>query len=300
MNGWPGVVVGVVLGLLVNECTEVSPWLAHKVVRWAAVIRRPDRVEEFAEVRSATINDRPGKLFKLFTAFGFLFAALGHRVAKPGLTGGPSLLGVMRVRAQAAGIAGALYAVTWGLIGVFVDFSPFVPMAIMGSSLFVIAVVVFCLPSPGLRMAVDCVVLPSALWSWLWMGVDPEPGPGELLGIATMIVPVYGVAQVVRASLRDGRLLVRSGLVVAAGAVITVAAVVRLETMSYDTVFPEFLGIYGLGVVGGLYVGVGLLVIEHAKKKWDTVVVTPTVPTQGAELGLGSVATHAASGARVS
>jgi hypothetical protein len=283
VNGWPGVMVGVVLGLLVNECTEVSPWLAHKVVRWAAVIRQPDRVDEFAEERAATINDRPGKLFKLFTALGFLFAALAHRTAKPGPTGRPSLLRVLRVRVQAAGIAGALYAVTWGLIDLFTGESPFGVTAAMGSALFVIAVVVSHLPSLRSRVALGCAVLPSALVSSLWIAADPNLP----LGIATILVPVYGVAQAVRASLRDSHLLARIGSVVTTSTVITTAAVVRLETMPYDAVFPFFLGMTSLGVVGGLYVGVGLLVIEHIKKKWDTVVVTPPGANPGpAELEL--------------
>jgi hypothetical protein len=271
MNGWPDVMVGIVLGLVVNECTEVSPWLAHKLVRQAAKIQQPDRAAEFAEARSADINDRPGKLFKLFTALGFLFAALAHRDAKAGSTGQPSLLGVLLVRVQAAGIAGALYAATWGLIGLFLGKSAFVPMVIMGTALFIVASVVFYLPSLGSGAALGCAVLPTALVSLLWIGADSETP----LFIASMIAPVYGAAQAVRASLRDRRLLARIGSVLAVSAAITTAAVVRLETAPYDAVFPYLLGMTGLGVVAGLYAGVGLLVIEYAKKQRNPTAITP-------------------------
>ncbi|MGH3803278.1 MAG: hypothetical protein ACRDTD_24735, partial [Pseudonocardiaceae bacterium] len=53
-----------------------SPWLAQKLVRWAARVRYPTRVEEL----SALIAERPGKLFKLVTASGFACAALTYRV----------------------------------------------------------------------------------------------------------------------------------------------------------------------------------------------------------------------------
>ncbi len=55
---------------------RVSPWLAQKLVRWAARVRYPTRVEEL----SALIAERPGKLFKLVTAAGFACAALAYRV----------------------------------------------------------------------------------------------------------------------------------------------------------------------------------------------------------------------------
>ena len=75
-GGWWGLVAAVVLGLIIKECGELSPWLAQKLVRWAARVRYPTRVEEL----SALIAERPGKLFKLVTAAGFVCAALTYRV----------------------------------------------------------------------------------------------------------------------------------------------------------------------------------------------------------------------------
>jgi hypothetical protein len=69
------VLLATVLGLVVNELCDVSPWIAHRLVRWSARQRYVDssRAEIRAEELAALINDRPGKLFKLCTAV--LFAA---------------------------------------------------------------------------------------------------------------------------------------------------------------------------------------------------------------------------------
>jgi hypothetical protein len=74
-GGWE-LVAAVVLGLVINESSELSPWLAHRLIRWAARVRYPTRVEEL----SALIAERPGKLFKLVTASDFACAALTYRV----------------------------------------------------------------------------------------------------------------------------------------------------------------------------------------------------------------------------
>ena len=72
------VIEGIVTALAVNECCELSPWLAGKLVRWSAHLRYSD--QERAEIRSeeltALIDERPGKLFKLITAFCFAAAAV--------------------------------------------------------------------------------------------------------------------------------------------------------------------------------------------------------------------------------
>jgi lipopolysaccharide/colanic/teichoic acid biosynthesis glycosyltransferase len=69
----------VISGLLVNEATDVCPWLAIRLVRWAAWRRYPHAPERAAirsEELAAVINDRPGKLFKLFTALGLALHTL--------------------------------------------------------------------------------------------------------------------------------------------------------------------------------------------------------------------------------
>jgi hypothetical protein len=71
------IVLVVILGLLINECSEVSPWAARKLVRWAARHRyaNPTRTDIRAEELAGLIDVRPGKLFKLVTALGFVVAA---------------------------------------------------------------------------------------------------------------------------------------------------------------------------------------------------------------------------------
>jgi hypothetical protein len=73
------VVAAIVLGLLVNEATDICPWIAVRLVRWSARLlyrRAPERAAIRAEELAALINDRPGKLLKLFTALGFALHAL--------------------------------------------------------------------------------------------------------------------------------------------------------------------------------------------------------------------------------
>ncbi|MEU8380154.1 hypothetical protein [Streptosporangium sp. NPDC048865] len=73
------IVFAVLSGLLVNECCEIAPWAARRLVRWSARLRYRDaeQAEVRAEELSAFINDRPGKLFKLVTALGFVMSAMG-------------------------------------------------------------------------------------------------------------------------------------------------------------------------------------------------------------------------------
>ncbi|PZF96762.1 hypothetical protein C1I99_16765 [Micromonospora deserti] len=64
--------------------TDLSPWLGRKLVAWSARLRYRDdpRAGVRAEELAAVINDRPGKLFKLGTALGFLSAALLARLRR--------------------------------------------------------------------------------------------------------------------------------------------------------------------------------------------------------------------------
>lgn len=72
------VIISVILGLIVNECTAVSPWAAQKIVRWSARLRYddPKRAEIRGEELAALIKMRPGNLFKLITALCFVATAL--------------------------------------------------------------------------------------------------------------------------------------------------------------------------------------------------------------------------------
>jgi hypothetical protein len=104
MSGFWELVAAVVLSLAINESSELSPWLAQKLIRWAAQVRYPTRVEEL----SALIAERPDKLFKLMTATGFACAALTYRVTPqngPGPLGDDSTLDRTRLRTRSRAIA---------------------------------------------------------------------------------------------------------------------------------------------------------------------------------------------------
>jgi hypothetical protein len=76
----------IISSLAVNECVDVSPWVARKLVRWYA--RRRYAPPVWAEVRAeelaALVNDCPGKLFKLITALSFAVKAIVTRKVGPG------------------------------------------------------------------------------------------------------------------------------------------------------------------------------------------------------------------------
>lgn len=85
---WWEVTLTVLLGLLVNECCDVSPWLARRLVRWSARRRYGNsaRGDTRAEELVALIDDRPGKILKVLTATGFAVTAVaagGRRGARP-------------------------------------------------------------------------------------------------------------------------------------------------------------------------------------------------------------------------
>jgi lipopolysaccharide/colanic/teichoic acid biosynthesis glycosyltransferase len=110
----------IISGLLVNEATDICPWVAVRLVRWAARLRYPDDPER-AAIRAVeharVINDRPGKLFKLFTALGFALDALValRRDRKPvGMTGWRAAA----KRTIDVGIAAVLLAVALPLLAV--------------------------------------------------------------------------------------------------------------------------------------------------------------------------------------
>jgi hypothetical protein len=72
------ILISVIIGLIVNECSDVSPWCARKLVRWSAYRCYADAglAAAKAEELAALVDDRPGKLLKLFTALGFASSAV--------------------------------------------------------------------------------------------------------------------------------------------------------------------------------------------------------------------------------
>jgi hypothetical protein len=78
------IALAIIFGLLVNEATDLCPWLAVRLVCWAARLRylhASDHAAIRSEELAALVNDRPGKLFKLFTALGFVLHALTVQTA---------------------------------------------------------------------------------------------------------------------------------------------------------------------------------------------------------------------------
>ncbi|XVS67849.1 hypothetical protein ACQPYE_17930 [Actinosynnema sp. CA-299493] len=263
-------VVAVVLGVLVNECTAVSPWLARKVVRKAAAIRRPQRTEVLAEEWSALLDVRPGKLFKLFTALGFLLAALAYRAANPYQPGRPSFLWRARVRAQAAALAGALYAAVWGLIGLFAGELPFPVMIDVGVPVFVISMVALYLPSPKPVSVLAWSLLFLALVLSFWLAYPGLPGMFYLV----VITPMYGIAQMVRMTMQGRAPIARIALLFVISTVITGAVGwwstwVTAEYLYYHSLY-GFLALIYFGAAVGLHIGVALLVFDRTCRSWNT------------------------------
>jgi hypothetical protein len=78
------ILFAILSGLAINECCEISPWAARKLICWSAHRRYvdPARAQIRAEELAALIDDRPGKLFKLVTALGFVAGAIASIVCR--------------------------------------------------------------------------------------------------------------------------------------------------------------------------------------------------------------------------
>lgn len=76
------------LGLVINEMCDVSPWCARRLVQLSARSRYPDleRRRIRADELVALIDERPGKLMKLGTSLGFLCAAVPSWMHRAALT----------------------------------------------------------------------------------------------------------------------------------------------------------------------------------------------------------------------
>jgi ABC-type amino acid transport substrate-binding protein len=76
--GWREILLSLLLGVLANEFSDISPWLARRLVWWAASLwaEEPDQVAVYRKKGTVLINGRPGKLLKLMTAIGFASGAV--------------------------------------------------------------------------------------------------------------------------------------------------------------------------------------------------------------------------------
>jgi hypothetical protein len=74
----------ILTGLAINECCDLSPWAARKLICWSAHRRYedPGRAETRAEELARLIDDCPGKLFKLVTALAFVAYAIADCVRR--------------------------------------------------------------------------------------------------------------------------------------------------------------------------------------------------------------------------
>ncbi|MEU6935170.1 hypothetical protein ABZ943_00410 [Streptomyces rubiginosohelvolus] len=71
---------GLIVGLLLNEAVDISPWLARRVIRWSAR-RVPDAelARDYEEEWTALLSERPGKLLKLIYSLTFIWPAFSLR-----------------------------------------------------------------------------------------------------------------------------------------------------------------------------------------------------------------------------
>ncbi|MFI6547173.1 hypothetical protein ACIBO9_28385 [Streptomyces prunicolor] len=62
-------IIPTALGIVIGECTEISPWLARRILRFGArLLGTPEAAERYEAEWVALLDERPGKLLKLFFA----------------------------------------------------------------------------------------------------------------------------------------------------------------------------------------------------------------------------------------
>lgn len=85
MNAVYALLGAVVLGVAINEVSDISPWLANRLIVLSARVRYGDtngsRLR--GEVLAGVIKERPGKVLKVFTALWFVATALASRITNP-------------------------------------------------------------------------------------------------------------------------------------------------------------------------------------------------------------------------
>jgi hypothetical protein len=78
---WIVIGLPIILSLLVNELSDLSPWLARRFVARAAIIWARDDAARSDELRAewgAIIEDAPGKITKLVVGLRFLVGAVAR------------------------------------------------------------------------------------------------------------------------------------------------------------------------------------------------------------------------------
>src|SRR5688572_13141097 len=103
MTGWWGMLLTVLLAVVVNEFTALCPWLARRLVRWAAHHWSPDpaRNAEYTLEWPRVVEDCPGKVLKLVVAAGFACGSVRRSAPR------------LAARARSVGLSGASWIVVW-------------------------------------------------------------------------------------------------------------------------------------------------------------------------------------------
>lgn len=85
------IILAVILALVGNEVCDLSPWLGRQLVFVAAKLKYPagDRRQIRTRELQALIEERPGKLLKLFTGLWFLAAFAPVGLVRSLKRGGP-------------------------------------------------------------------------------------------------------------------------------------------------------------------------------------------------------------------
>jgi hypothetical protein len=75
---WTAALVALAVGVLINEASDISPWVGQRLARYAATLRygRCARARTRAEEWSALLDERPGKLLKLTSGLLFFLDSL--------------------------------------------------------------------------------------------------------------------------------------------------------------------------------------------------------------------------------
>ncbi|MFD6697460.1 hypothetical protein ACGFI5_00270 [Micromonospora tulbaghiae] len=141
MSAWE-IAVSVVFGLAVNELCELSPWLARRLLPFAARMwtRDAESRAAYAEEWQAIIEDRPGKLFKLATAFTFLVG--GAWRSAPRLASRWSAQHPVRRLISSVLITTSTFVIMFGF-----GMSSW-PIVALGTALLVLATALGVLPTP--------------------------------------------------------------------------------------------------------------------------------------------------------
>ncbi|POM24842.1 hypothetical protein BTM25_34800 [Actinomadura rubteroloni] len=109
-------VCAVAAGLVAAECGDLAPWIARRLVVWSAHARYRDaeRAAVRTEELQAVLADRPTRLLKLATAFGFTLAAVATLTTRATLhaasrasRAGFGRRAAVRTRVRAAGVLAA-------------------------------------------------------------------------------------------------------------------------------------------------------------------------------------------------